>query len=149
MSSLILLVEDNPSDEKLTLRAFAKSEVPNEIVVAHDGAEALDYLFAQWKYSDHARPPLPDLIVLDLKLPRIDGLEVIRRLRAEDSTRVIPIVVLTASREEEDVARGFSLGANAYVRKPVAFTQFLSAVNAISIFWLTVNEHVPRRTGIP
>lgn len=146
MKPVILLVEDNPSDEKLTLRAFSKCEVPSEIVVARDGAEALDFLLGQGKYAEPNRPDLPAMVLLDLKLPRIDGLEVIRRVRADERVKTVPIVVLTASREEEDITESLLRGANAYVRKPVDFTQFVGAANTIGVFWLRLNEAaVPRR----
>jgi two-component system response regulator len=137
---VILLVEDNPSDEKLTLRAFGKCEVENTIVVARDGAEALDFLLGRGTFVEANRPDLPSMVLLDLKLPRVDGLEVVRQVRADERAKVVPIVILTASREEEDIAEGFRLGANAYIRKPVDFTQFVEAANIIGIFWLRLNE---------
>jgi len=145
----ILLVEDNPSDEKLTLRAFGKCEVENTIVVAHDGAEALDYLLGRGRFEEPNRPELPSMVLLDLKLPRVDGLEVVRQARADERARVVPIVILTASREEEDIAQGFRLGANAYVRKPVDFTQFVAAANIIGTFWLRLNEPAPALRKLP
>ena len=135
----ILLVEDNPDDEMLTLRALKKNHILNEITVAHDGAEALDLIFA----SASASAALPGLILLDLKLPKIDGLEVLRRLRADERTRIIPVVVLTGSRLEEDILAGYRGGANAYVRKPVNFSEFADAVKALGLFWLMLNEPVP------
>jgi two-component system response regulator len=145
MSNPILLVEDNPTDEKLTLRAFAKCAVPVEISVVRDGAEALDYLFASGRHAGRGERPNPRLVLLDLKLPRIDGIEVIRRLRANEGTALTPIVVLTASREEEDVRHCYAAGANAYVRKPVDFAHFVDAANTIAVFWLRLNEVVPAR----
>ena len=148
MNRAMLLVEDNPTDEKLTVRAFKKSGVTNEVVVVHDGAEALDYLFATGKYA--ARDPvLPAVVMLDLKLPRIDGLEVLRRIRADERTQCLPVVILTASKEHEDVARSYSLGANAYVRKPVDFGEFAEAAKTLGLFWLLLNEPPPARPGAP
>lgn len=142
MTKTILLVEDNPTDEKLTLRGFQKSGLANEIVVVRDGAEALDYLFCTGVHAAREHS-LPSLILLDLKLPRIDGLEVLRRIRADERTKVLPVVVLTGSREEEDVARSYALGANAYVRKPVEFADFVQAAKALGLFWLLLNEPPP------
>jgi CheY-like chemotaxis protein len=136
LNNLILLVEDNPTDEKLAVLAFRSSGVPHELAIARDGAEALDYL------RDCGR--LPAVVLLDLKLPKIDGLEVLRRLRAEPRTKLLPIVVLTSSKEEDDVARSVQLGANAYVRKPVDFAEFAAAAKTLGVFWLTLNE---RPTG--
>jgi two-component system response regulator len=141
----ILLVEDNPDDEMLTLRALKKNNILNEITVAHDGAEALDLVFA--KASDGGL--LPGLILLDLKLPKIDGLEVLRRLRADERTRIIPVVVLTGSKLEEDILAGYRGGANAYVRKPVNFAEFAEAVKTLGLFWLILNEPVPEFTPQP
>jgi two-component system response regulator len=134
-----LLVEDNASDEKLTLRAFAKSGVANEIHVARDGAEALDYLFATGAYAGRGGGP-PAVVLLDLKLPKIDGLEVLRRLRAAPDTAHVPVVILTSSREEQDLVSGYSAGANAYVRKPVDFGEFVEAAKTLGLFWLLLNE---------
>jgi two-component system response regulator len=149
MTKTILLVEDNPSDEKLTLRGFKRSGVANEIVVARDGAEALDYLFCTGSHAGRDPGDLPALVLLDLKLPRIDGLEVLRRLRADARTALLPVVILTASREDEDVVRSYSLGANAYVRKPVDFTEFADAARTLGLFWLLLNEAPPPRRGPP
>jgi len=143
---VILLVEDNSSDEKLTLLAFKNCGVANEIVIERDGADALDYLFGTGKHAGRDSSTTPSVVLLDLKLPRIDGLEVLRRLREDPRTRSIPVVVLTASREEEDVARAYALGANAYVRKPVDFTEFAEAAKAVGLFWLLLNE-APRAGG--
>jgi len=147
MSKSILLVEDNPTDEKLTLRAFRKCNVANEIDVVRDGAEALDYLFATGAHAGRAGRPLPALTLLDLNLPRISGLEVLKRIRADERTKTLPVVILTSSKEEEDVARSYSLGANAYVRKPVDFAQFVEAANTLGVFWLLLNEQPPGTSG--
>ena len=144
MTAPILLVEDNPDDEMLTLRALERSDVRNPVVVARDGVEALDYLA-----GDAGNGPLPALVLLDLNLPRIDGLEVLRRVRASRSTRFMPVVVLTSSREEEDVLSSYSGGANAYVRKPVRFADFLEAVNALGMFWLMHNQRAPGSRPLP
>ncbi|HEY5934491.1 MAG TPA: response regulator [Kofleriaceae bacterium] len=143
MTKIILLVEDNPSDEKLTLRAFKKSGIANEVVVVRDGAEALDYLFETGTHADRAPADLPSVVLLDLKIPLIDGLEVLRRIRADDRTRLLPVVILTSSAEEEDIARGYALGANAYVRKPVDFSEFMEAARTLGLFWLLLNEPPP------
>jgi len=148
MPKTILLVEDNPSDEKLTLRAFKKSGIANEIIVARDGAEALDYLFETGPYEHRPAADSPSIVLLDLKLPRIDGLEVLRRIRADERTKVLPVVILTSSNEEEDIARGYALGANAYVRKPVDFAEFMEAARTLGLFWLLLNEPPPPR-GAP
>jgi len=142
VSKTILLVEDNASDEKLTLMAFKTCGVSNEVVVVRDGAAALDYLFAQGEFAARAAA-LPTVVLLDLKLPKIDGLEVLRRVRAEVRTRLLPVIILTSSREEEDVLRGYALGANAYVRKPVEFTEFIQAAKTLGLFWLLLNETPP------
>ena len=143
MTKLLLLVEDNASDEKLALLAFERSGVPCEIVVARDGAEALDYLFATGKHRDRDPMARPAVILLDLKLPRVSGLEVLRRIRAVPETRHLPVVILTASREDEDLIRGYSLGANAYLRKPVDFGEFTEAARTLAGFWLKFNEPAP------
>ena len=135
----ILLVEDNPSDIKLTQRAFAKTNIANELVVAEDGQAALDYLF-----SDADRE-LPAVVLLDLKLPRVDGLEFLRRIRADKRTRLLPVVVLTNSKEERDMIESYSLGANSYVRKPVSFAEFFAAVAQLGVYWLALNEVPPAR----
>ena len=141
---VILLVEDNPDDELLALRALKKNNVINEIVVAHDGVEALDYLFGAGEYAGRDTNVMPQLILLDLKLPRIDGLEVLRRLRADGRTRLLPVVILTSSREQQDMLDGYGLGANSYVRKPVNFEQFVGAVEQLKLYWLSLNEAPPR-----
>jgi CheY-like chemotaxis protein len=143
MSQTILLVEDNPSDEKLTRLAFRNCGVANEVDVVRDGAAALDYLFGTGEYAGPAAPLLPRLILLDLKLPKIDGLEVLRRLRADPRTELVPVVILTSSKLEEDVLRGYALGANAYVRKPVDFSEFAVAAKTVGLFWLLLNEPAP------
>jgi two-component system response regulator len=145
MKKLILLVEDNSSDEKLTVLALRKCEVPNEVVVARDGAEALDYLLATGAYATRDPSALPALVLLDLNLPKISGLEVLRRIRTEEKLRALPVVILTSSKEDEDVAQGYAFGANAYVRKPVDYAQFVSAAQTLGIFWLQLNEPFPSR----
>lgn len=139
----ILLVEDNPDDEALTLRAFKKNNITNEVIVLRDGAEALDYFFATGKYTGRDTSVLPQVTLLDLKLPKIDGLEVLRQLRANPKTRLAPIVILTSSVEEQDRLKGYGLGANSYVRKPVDFNQFIDAVRQLGLYWLLLNERVP------
>jgi CheY-like chemotaxis protein len=133
----ILLVEDNPDDEKLTLRALKKNHIQNEIVVARDGVEALDYLFGSPERPMGERPAI---VLLDLKLPKIDGIEVLRRIRADSVMRLIPIVILTSSREEQDLIAGYQIGANSYIRKPVDFVQFTEAVRQLGLYWLMLNE---------
>ncbi|MBX3217378.1 MAG: response regulator [Labilithrix sp.] len=140
----ILLVEDNESDEKLTVRALRKSQIANEVIVARDGEEALDYLFGTGAYAGRDTSITPTVTLLDLNLPKIGGLEVLRRLRADERTRRLPVVVLTSSREDEDVIRSYDLGANAYVRKPVDFGQFAEATKTLGLFWLLLNEGPPR-----
>ena len=137
---VILLVEDNPSDIALTKRAFAKSHIANELVVAEDGQEALDYLSSTDAPADREQRDLPALVLLDLKLPRVDGLEVLRRVRADPRTSRLPVVILTTSNEEQDVAQGYDLGANSYIRKPVDFGQFIQAVENLGLYWLVLNE---------
>jgi two-component system, response regulator len=143
MSATILLVEDNPDDEALTLRAFAKNNITNEIVVARDGAEALEWLFADGRYADRDPEQLPQLVLLDLKLPKIDGLEVLRRIREDSRTRLMPVIILTTSEEESDRTNGYALGANSYIRKPVDFAQFTDAVRQLGLYWLVLNEPPP------
>ena len=135
----ILLVEDNPDDEALTIRAFRKNSISTEIVVARDGVEALDYLFGTGQQA-FAGPLAPQLVLLDLNLPRIDGLEVLRRVRADRNARMLPIVVLTSSREDHDILTGYELGCNSYVRKPIAFDAFLEATRRLGEYWLNLNE---------
>lgn len=141
----ILLVEDNPDDEALTLRAMKKNNIKNEIAIAHDGVEALDYLFGTGTFAGRDVSDTPQLILLDLKLPKVDGLEVLRRLRADARTKFIPVVILTSSKEEQDLISSYSLGANSYVRKPVDFGQFMDAVHQLGMYWLVLNEPAPAR----
>jgi two-component system response regulator len=136
----ILLVEDSPSDIGLTQRALAKSHIANELVVAEDGQEALDYLFGAGAHTGRNVRELPALVLLDLKLPRVDGLEVLRRIRADPRTSRLPVVILTTSKEEQDVAKSYDLGANSYIRKPVDFAQFIQAVEQMGLYWLVLNE---------
>lgn len=136
----LLLVEDNPDDEALTLRALRKNNIANEIIVARDGQEALDYLFGKGAFDGRDIKQQPQVILLDLKLPKIDGLQVLERLRAEPETRHIPVVVLTSSNEERDIIRSYDLGANSYVRKPVDFEQFLQAARQLGLYWMVLNE---------
>ena len=137
---LILLVEDNTDDEELALRAFERGQVGNPIVVARDGVEALDYLFGTGPHAGRDSAAMPAMVLLDLKLPRLDGLEVLRRIRSDQRTRCLPVVVLTSSREEQDVVESYSLGANSYVRKPVDFGEFVDAVRHLGMYWLLLNE---------
>ena len=136
---IILLVEDNPDDEVLTLRALQKSNIMNEVMVARDGAEALDYLFATGAYSGRDANELPELVLLDLKLPKVDGLEVLQRLRTDERTRLLPVVVLTSSNEQRDILESYNLRANSYIRKPVDFVQFREAVRQLGLYWLVLN----------
>ena len=136
----LLLVEDNPDDEALTIRALRKYNLVNEIVVAHDGQEALDYLFGEGEYAGRDTSDLPQVILLDLKLPKVDGLQVLERLRANPLTHAVPVVVLTSSNEQRDLVRSYDLGANSYVRKPVDFNQFLEAARQLGLYWLVLNE---------
>ena len=136
----ILLVEDNPDDIELTLRAFKKNNIANEMVIAHDGAEALDYLFGTGDYADRDTNDMPRIILLDLKMPKLDGLQVLERLRADERTELTPVVILTSSKEEQDLVSSYKTGANSYVRKPVDFNQFVDAVRQIGLYWLLINE---------
>ncbi len=147
MIKTVLLIEDNPSDEKLTLRAFKKANIANEVDVVRDGAEALEYLFATGAYANRDPTSLPTVTLLDLNLPRISGLEVLRRIRADERTKHLPVVILTSSKEDEDIASGYELGANAYVRKPVDFMEFVQAAQTLGLFWLLLNEPAPERRG--
>jgi len=141
---IILLVEDNRDDEELTLLAFEQTGILNEVVVVvRDGAEALDYLFGTGKYVDRDLSVMPAVILLDLKLPKIDGLEVLRRLRNDDRTQFLPVVILTTSKEEQDVMNSYKFGCNSYVRKPIDFTQFLDATRQLGLYWLRLNEALP------
>ncbi len=139
----ILLVEDNPDDVELTLRSLQKQNVCNEVVVVRDGAEALDYLFTTGTYAERDKSIMPTVILLDLKLPKIDGLEVLRRLRADERTKLLPVVIFTSSKEEQDMLNSYKLGANSYVRKPVDFYQFSDAMNQLGLYWLLLNEPPP------
>jgi two-component system, response regulator len=137
---VILLVEDNPDDEALTLRALKKNGIQNQVVVARDGAQALDYLFGTGEQKECGPGPSPQLVLLDLKLPRVDGLEVLRRIRADERTRLLPVVILTSSKEQRDLVEGYGRGANSYIRKPVDFGQFVEAVRQLGLYWLVLNE---------
>jgi len=143
---VILLVEDNPDDEALTLRALKKNNITNKIVVAHDGVEALDYLFGTGMYAGRDTSVDPELILLDLKLPKIDGFEVLKKLRADERTKLLPVVILTSSKEQQDVVNGYGLGANSYVRKPVDFQNFVEAVAQLGLYWLVLNERTDPRS---
>jgi two-component system response regulator len=144
-TKVILLVEDNPDDEALTLRALKKNNIKNEVVVARDGAEALDYLFGTGKYAGRDTAHLPQVVLLDLKLPKMEGLEVLRRVRTDERTKLLPVVILTSSNEDQDRIAGYGLGANSYVRKPVDFSQFLEAARQLGLYWLVLNEAPPVR----
>jgi two-component system response regulator len=139
-NSDILLVEDNPNDAELTLRALEKAHVANEIHVVRDGAEALEFLFGDGAHAGRARPALPRVVLLDLKLPKVDGLEVLRRVKGDERTKLIPVVVLTSSREESDLVASYHLGANSYIVKPVDSDKFFEAVHHIGLYWLLLNE---------
>lgn len=139
----ILLVEDNPDDEELTMLALKRNNIMNDIVVARDGVEALDYLFGTGAYSGRDVTEMPAVILLDLKLPMIDGLEVLRRLRSEKQSRLLPVVILTTSKEESDLVESYRLGANSYIRKPVDFVNFIEAVRQLGLYWLVINEPPP------
>jgi two-component system response regulator len=143
MPKTILLVEDNPDDVKLTQRAFRLNKMLNPIVVARDGVEALDYLFRRGAHADGPERPLPTLVILDLKLPRLDGIGVLKAIRADARTRFLPVVILTTSKGEDDLAQTYALGANSYVRKPVDFAEFLEAVKVLGVYWLMMNQPPP------
>ena len=142
-NKVILLVEDNPDDVALTMRAFKRCHLANPIAVVRDGVEALDFLFARSDYQGRASQPLPTLVILDLKLPRLDGLGVLKAIRAAEHMRFLPVVILTSSKEEQDLVSGYTLGANSYVRKPVDFTEFMEAARVLGIYWLMLNELPP------
>lgn len=143
-TKVILLVEDNPDDVELTLRAFERANLANDVVVARDGVEALDYLLARGQHDGRPADADPHLVLLDLKLPKIDGLEVLRRIRADERTEALPVVVLTSSQEERDVVESYRLGANSYVRKPVSFTEFTDATRQLGLYWLVLNVSAGR-----
>jgi two-component system response regulator len=142
----VLLVEDNPDDEALTLRAFRLNNIRNGVVVASDGAMALDYLFGTGEFDGRDVDDLPQVVLLDINLPKINGLEVLRRIRADERTRTLPVVILTSSREEQDLVEGYRCGANSYVRKPVDFEEFVRAARQLGLYWLLLNE-TPARSG--
>lgn len=146
-ANAILLVEDSADDEALTLNALNRNGIANPIVVARDGQEALDYLFGEGRHGQHASAALPQLVLLDIKLPRIDGLEVLRRVRADDRTKRLPVVMLTSSNEEQDLLRSYELCANSYIRKPVDFVQFKDVVRQLALYWLVLNEAPPEIRG--
>jgi CheY-like chemotaxis protein len=139
-NKIILLVEDNPDDVALTLRALKKSKIMNDVVVAQDGVEALEYLFGTGKYAGRDTQVLPQVVLLDLKMPRMDGLDVLQRVRSDERTKLLPVVVLTTSSEDRDRVESYKLGANSYIRKPVNFEQFVDAVQKLGLYWLVLNE---------
>ncbi|MEO6392879.1 MAG: response regulator [Pyrinomonadaceae bacterium] len=143
-TKIILLVEDNPRDEALTLRALKKSNIMNTVVVVRDGVEAIDYLFGTGAYAGRDLTLMPQLVMLDLKLPKVDGLQVLKKIREDERTNRLPVVIFTSSSEEEDVLTSYKLGANSYVRKPVDFDQFLEATRQVGLYWLVINQSVPR-----
>jgi len=143
---VILLVEDSSDDVELTMRAFKRSHLMNPIEVVRDGVEALDFLFARGAHAGRETAPLPTLVILDLKLPRLDGLSVLRAIRADERTQFLPVVILTSSKEEQDLISGYSLGANSYVRKPVDFAEFMEAVRVLGIYWLALNQIAPPKS---
>ena len=143
-SDVILLVEDNPDDEALTIRALNRNNISNEVFVARDGVQALDYVFARGTHADRDINDLPRLVLLDLKLPKADGLEVLKQIRSDERTKRLPVVVLTSSKEEQDLVDSYNLGVNSYIRKPVDFTLFTEAVRQVGLYWLVLNEPPPR-----
>ena len=147
-STEILLVEDNADDEVLALRAIKRNHIVNDIVVARDGTEALDYLFGTGVYAGRDANAMPQVILLDLKLPKVDGLEVLRRIRSDERTRILPVVVFTLSDEDQDIVDSYSLGANSYIRKPVDFVQFVETIRQLGLYWLVLNEAPSVRRGI-
>jgi two-component system response regulator len=146
MEKMIMLVEDNPDDEELTLRALRKGNIANEVFVARDGTEALDFLFGTGKHAGVKTLPMPAVVLLDLKLPKLNGIDVLKRIRADPRTRLIPVVVLTSSSEDEDMVKSYQSGANSYVRKPVEFSSFASAVTQLGMYWMLINQAPPIRT---
>jgi two-component system response regulator len=143
-NAMILLVEDNPDDEVLTLHALKKNKIGNKVYVARDGAEALDFLFCLNQYADRDPRDLPQLILLDIKLPKMDGLEVLRRIREDERTSLLPVVILTSSKEQQDLVKAYQNRVNSYMRKPVDFTQFADAVHQLGLYWLVLNQAPPR-----
>jgi DNA-binding response OmpR family regulator len=146
MDKAILLVEDDPDDVELTMRALGKNNITNEVVVVRDGAEAMEYLTGTGPYTGRDMSIMPTVVLLDLKLPKVDGLEVLRRMRAHEHTKLVPVVILTSSKEEQDIIKGYKLGANSYVRKPVDFSQFTEAVRQLGLYWLLLNEPLIERS---
>ncbi len=144
---VVLLVEDNPDDEALALRAFKNNNIKNEVVVVRDGAEALDYLFATGPYTGRDLSDMPAIVLLDLKLPKIDGLEVLKRIHADERTKLLPVIILTSSKEDKDITEGYGLGANSYIRKPVDFGQFVEAIRNLGLYWLVLNELMPTKVS--
>ena len=142
-TKVILLVEDNPRDEALTLRALKKNKIANQVVIARNGVEALEYLFGTGAYAERDMQVMPQLVLLDLKLPKVDGLQVLQKIRAEGRTRRLPVVVFTSSSEEEDLIKSYNLGANSYVRKPVDFEQFMESTKQLGLYWLVLNQAAP------
>ena len=145
MEKTILLVEDNPDDEELTLRALRKSNIVNEVFVARDGQEAIDFLFATGKHAGREPRAMPAVVLLDLKLPKLNGIDVLHRMRSDPRTKLVPVVVLTSSSEDEDMMRSYESGANSYVRKPVEFPAFAAAVTQLGIYWMLLNQGPPTR----
>ncbi len=145
MNKMILLVEDNPNDEELTLRALRKANIANEVAIARDGQEAIDFLFGTGKYAGREPPAMPAVVLLDLKLPKLNGIDVLNRIRADPRTKLIPVVVLTSSSEDEDMLRSYQSGANSYVRKPIEFAAFAHAVTQLGMYWILINQTPPSR----
>ena len=143
---VILLVEDNPDDEELTLMAMSENNILNQVIIAHDGVEALDYLFGRGKFTNRDLTDLPQIVFLDLKLPKLGGHEVLKRMRSDPRTQLIPVVILTSSNEEEDILTSYRLGANSYVRKPIEFDCFIDAVRQLGLYWLLINEAPPLKS---
>ncbi|TAN31451.1 response regulator [bacterium] len=147
MDKILLLVEDSQRDEELALRALRKNNIKNEVVIMRDGVEALEYLFATGAHAGRNTAELPTVVLLDLKLPKIDGIEVLRRIRADERTKLLPVVILTSSKEEKDRLAGYASGANSFVRKPIDFAEFSGAIAQLGLYWLLLNETVPRAEG--